>query len=127
MKDDTMGSRLRLAIQRAGFTQAQVAEIVGRDPQTIRNWVADRHNPSPEQLVKVADLLDVDAGWLQTGASGLDSSSVLSELRELRAGQRQLLAELLALRRSIEAEQPRPPGTVPLRIAGVNPQSPEVP
>lgn len=104
MNQDTMGSRIRLAIQRAGLTQTQLAEMTGREPQTIRNWTADRHKPSPDQLVKIADLLDVDAGWLQTGATGLDSASVLTELRELRAGQRQLLAEVLALRRSVEGQ-----------------------
>jgi transcriptional regulator with XRE-family HTH domain len=105
MEQDTMGDRIRLAIKRAGLTQAQLAEMVGREPQTIRNWVADRHAPSPEQLVKLSDILDVDAGWIQTGATGLDSASVLTELRELRAGQRQLLGELLALRRSVEDQR----------------------
>lgn len=98
-----MGQRLRLAIDRAGLMQRQVADTMNVSERSVRNWVADRHRPEPGQLLRLADVLGVDPGWLLTGSAGLDGAAVLTELRDLRAAQRELLAEVLAVRRLLEA------------------------
>jgi transcriptional regulator with XRE-family HTH domain len=109
MNQETVGDRIRIAITKAGMTQAQVAEAVGRSEQSVRNWVADRNMPSEGQLVRLADALEVDTGWILTGQSGVDSPSVLRELKGLRADQKRVLFELMELRRQIEGG----PGTTP--------------
>lgn len=93
------GDRIRAATRTAGLTQRQLAGRLGVSEQTIRNWIVLRNHPSPDNLVAIADALDVDRGWLLTGAKGLDEAAVLDELRQIRAGQEEILAAVLEVRR----------------------------
>jgi len=43
----TFGSELRRLRTEAGLTQAQVAELVGRDPNTIARWERGELLPGP--------------------------------------------------------------------------------
>jgi transcriptional regulator with XRE-family HTH domain len=120
MKQETVGERIRIAITKAGLSQAQVAEAVGRSEQSVRNWVADRNMPSEGQMARLADALEVDTGWLLTGKTGIDSPSVLTTLRDLRAGQRRMISELMELRRMIESRPSTEPPPAPRNEGDVN-------
>src|SRR5687767_5514857 len=52
-----MGSTLGALIKAAGLSREQVAEYVGRSPQTIHNWCSRRAALSPQQLQQVGELL----------------------------------------------------------------------
>lgn len=120
MKQETVGERIRIAITKDGLSQAQVAEAVGRSEQSVRNWVADRNMPSEGQMARLADALEVDTGWLLTGKTGIDSPSVLTTLRDLRAGQRRMISELMELRRLLESRPSTEPPPAPRNEGDVN-------
>jgi transcriptional regulator with XRE-family HTH domain len=102
-REEHAGDRIRDAIRSAGFTQKRLAEQLGVSEQTIRNWIAMRNRPSAENLAAVAQVLDVDRGWLLTGAKGLDEAAILDELRQIRAGQEEILSAIEEVRRNQEA------------------------
>jgi transcriptional regulator with XRE-family HTH domain len=54
-----IGVRLREARLRAGLTQAQLAERIGREHRTIHRWEYATRIPSLEDLLLLADALDV--------------------------------------------------------------------
>ena len=53
----TFGERLRLWRESFGLTQKQLAENVGVDQTTIREWEDDQHKPMKRSLEKVKDFL----------------------------------------------------------------------
>ena len=55
---------LRLAIEKLGVTQAELARLLGVAPQSVRNWLMpigtkSRRNMDYEMWLKVLELLDV--------------------------------------------------------------------
>ncbi len=63
-----MATRVRVARQRAGMTQGQLARQMGVTRAAVANWeVSDRPRPSVSNLVGVANTTDVSVEWLATG------------------------------------------------------------
>ncbi|MGW4670058.1 helix-turn-helix domain-containing protein [Streptomyces sp. NPDC004324] len=54
-----IGSRLRAAREGAGLTQLQLGERIGRDHRTIHRWEYAYRVPNLEDLLLLADALDV--------------------------------------------------------------------
>jgi transcriptional regulator with XRE-family HTH domain len=81
------------------MTQRKLAAELGVSEQTVRNWIAMRNRPSPENLEAVADALNVDRGWLLTGSQGLDEAAILAELRQIQAMQGAILSAVQEVRR----------------------------
>ena len=54
-----IGERLRAARLRAGLTQVQLGERVGRDHRTIHRWEYAHRVPNLEDLLVLADALNV--------------------------------------------------------------------
>ena len=54
-----IGERLRAARLRADLTQAQLGEKVGREHRTIHRWEYAYRIPTLEDLLLIADALDV--------------------------------------------------------------------
>jgi len=57
-------TNLRLAIEKLGVTQAELARLLGVAPQSVRNWLMpvgtkSRRNMDYEMWLKVLELLDV--------------------------------------------------------------------
>lgn len=57
-------TNLRLAIEKLGVTQAELARILGVSPQSVRNWLMpigtkSRRNMDYEMWLKVLELLAV--------------------------------------------------------------------
>lgn len=56
--------RLREARMRRGFTQPQLADILGVALRTYQQYEQGIRNPSFDSLVLLADTLDVSTDWL---------------------------------------------------------------
>jgi transcriptional regulator with XRE-family HTH domain len=64
-----IGSRLRMARELAGLSQAQVAKMLSLHRPSISEIEAGRRKVSAEELTKLADIYDVNISWL-TGSEG---------------------------------------------------------
>ncbi len=63
-----MATRVRVARQRAGMTQSQLAERIGVSRGAVANWeVSERPRPSASNLMEVATMTEVSVEWLATG------------------------------------------------------------
>ena len=56
--------RLIRARKAAGYTQESLAEALGSDPRTVRNWESGKSEPIPYKRPKLARLLDVTRSQL---------------------------------------------------------------
>lgn len=56
----TLGRVLRIARQAKGLTQIELADRAGTVQSTISSWESGRAEPRLQQLVTLADVLDVD-------------------------------------------------------------------
>jgi transcriptional regulator with XRE-family HTH domain len=65
--NQTLGGRIKRALELRGMNQASLAEAVGTSGAAVSAWVADRKPPRPENVKAVAETLDVDPIWLQFG------------------------------------------------------------
>lgn len=67
-----MATRVRVARQRTGMTQGQLASRLGVTRGAVANWeVTARPKPSVSNLVEVANTTDVSIEWLATGRGGI--------------------------------------------------------
>jgi len=68
-----IGSRLSIARQRAGLSQAQVAKQLNLPRPSVSEIEAGRRRVSVEEMVLFADLYEVDMNWLSgQGAEQVD-------------------------------------------------------
>lgn len=68
-----IGSRLAIARQRAGLSQAQVAKQLNLPRPSVSEIEAGRRRVSVEEMVIFADLYEVDMNWLSgQGAEDVD-------------------------------------------------------
>lgn len=63
----SLSNRLRVARERSGLTQDQVAEHIGITSQAVTQWESGKTAPARQNLPKVADLYGVPVGWLLSG------------------------------------------------------------
>jgi transcriptional regulator with XRE-family HTH domain len=64
-----LADRIRLARQRAGLSQAQLAEHASVTPSAVAQWENPRGTqPDLTHLVRVATAMDVSLDWLATGS-----------------------------------------------------------
>lgn len=61
---DAIASRVRTARKFAGLSQAQVAKMLGLHRPAVTEVEAGRRRLSAEEAAKLADLFEVDLGWL---------------------------------------------------------------
>lgn len=63
-----MAARVRVARQRSGMTQSQLADRVGVTRGAVANWeVSERPKPNVSNLIEFANTTDVSIEWLATG------------------------------------------------------------
>jgi transcriptional regulator with XRE-family HTH domain len=65
--NQSLGERIKRALELRGMNQAALAEAVGTSAAAVSAWVANRKPPRPENVKAVAEALDVDPIWLQFG------------------------------------------------------------
>lgn len=64
----TFGARLKYARERAKLSQEELAQRLGKDArQTVGRWERDKFEPSLNEIVRLAVILDVDRNWLAFG------------------------------------------------------------
>lgn len=71
----TLASRLTLAREAKSLSQSDLARLVGIKPQAIQAIEAGRVE-KPRNIVAIAKILDVDAGFLLTGEEATASSDL---------------------------------------------------
>ncbi len=68
MIESTLATRLGMARQRAGITQAALADLLGLGAGSrISDWESGRTAPTAATLVQLPRLLGVNGHWLLTG------------------------------------------------------------
>ena len=65
--NQTIGQRIKQVLELRGMKQSALAEAVGTSPAAVTAWVTDRKPPRSENVEAIADVLGVEAGWLQFG------------------------------------------------------------
>ncbi len=60
----SLGNRIRLARERAGYTQEKVAEKIGVSRSAVSRWEQGEIEPKVQNLVAVAALLNVSTDYL---------------------------------------------------------------
>lgn len=80
MDEQTMGQRIATLMDARGMNQTGVANLLGVQRQTVHQWVHDMSQPTPVNLVMLAELLGTDVHYLVFGpsrqpAGGFPSSS----------------------------------------------------
>ena len=60
----SLGNRIRLARERAGYTQEKVAEKVGVSRSAVSRWEQGEIEPKVQNLAAVAALLNVSTDYL---------------------------------------------------------------
>lgn len=68
----TLADRLRLAMQKAGMNQRELADAVGVKPPSVNGWLSEKAKfLRGENLLKAAAALGVSDDWLATGAGDM--------------------------------------------------------
>lgn len=63
----TLGQRIKSARIAAGLTQTRLARDADVGPNALWGYETDRVEPRIATLVRMADVLGVDVGWLARG------------------------------------------------------------
>ena len=82
----SIGQRLRTAREIAGLSQAQVAKMLSLHRPSVSEMEAGRRKVSAEELVKLAEIYDVDISWL----SGAKQDETGNESDKLKLAAREL-------------------------------------
>jgi transcriptional regulator with XRE-family HTH domain len=99
-----LGERIKLAREKMGLTQAQLAKKLGVSPGAVGQWEIERGVPATERLGALADFLGVSLDWLlgqpprgggteAAGATKEDDLQLLEEARRLGVDLSQVVAE----------------------------------
>lgn len=65
--EETMGSRIAALMQAKGLSQSEVGRLLGVRRATVHQWVHDISQPTPVNLVMLAELLGTDVHYLVFG------------------------------------------------------------
>lgn len=65
----TFGSKLRQLREARGMTQTDLARILGVSPKAVSKWEANRMEPRPPMVAKIAQALGVTKDELVHGSS----------------------------------------------------------
>ena len=105
-----MGSRLRLAREMSGLSQAQVAKMLSLHRPSISEMEAGRRKVSSEELCKLAEIYDVKLSWLVDSNVGDNPNEerklklAARQLSKLKPEDRKRVIYLLKLLQSSEGE-----------------------
>lgn len=65
-QQNVMLNRLKAALAEQGRTNRWLSEQLGKSENTISRWCANKVQPSIQQLIEIANILDVDVRTLIT-------------------------------------------------------------
>lgn len=66
----SLAERIRLARNRSGLDQTDLALTVGVSSKTVSRWERGAHEPKATELSALASALDVSVSWLLGGDTG---------------------------------------------------------
>lgn len=81
----SLSKRLSDLMVLRGVSAASLAEAVGKSRQSVSYWMTGRNEPSPEALMKVAEVLGTTPLWLKSG----DQDSLPETITKSRVGEAQ--------------------------------------
>jgi len=58
------GERVKLQLKEAGLTQKNLATLLNVQPSTLCEWLNDHNEPSFQDLVNIAKILEVSTDYL---------------------------------------------------------------
>ncbi|MEL6361009.1 MAG: helix-turn-helix transcriptional regulator [Pseudomonadota bacterium] len=67
LDQETIGERIKSARKERRLSQTDLAQRAGVSQPAVANWEAGVHDPRRLVIVKIADVLEVDADWLANG------------------------------------------------------------
>lgn len=89
----TIGKRVKIARERLGLGQEEVARAAGITKQAIYEWEQKDKQPSADKLPKLREILKVTFAWLLEGGDtpppAADDSEVLLEDRMVKLFRRE--------------------------------------
>lgn len=106
---ETFATRLSKAIENHGNTKQSIADLLGVDRTTISHWTSGRNTPNPEQVARLALILNVSCDYL----CGLENNKEVFDLPPF-------------LREFIRGESPNPAYLMlaaELKRAGISPKT----
>jgi transcriptional regulator with XRE-family HTH domain len=71
-----LGSQISCVRKKNGLTQAQLAELMGVEPETVSRFERGTATPSLQRIVSIADVLGVSVQHLLGKASPLKSDKI---------------------------------------------------
>ena len=71
----TINDRIRVARERKGLNQSELAMALAVTPQTVQQWEAGKTSPRNKKIDALAKILDVTSDWLLTGREVLQPSN----------------------------------------------------
>lgn len=102
---DLIASRISRALAKSGISKVAAAKQLGVSRSSIQSWTSGRYVPSPEHLVKIAELTGEDLDWL-AGVEGPHESPL------------GLTATIKAILDYVERHDPPPPELID-RLAAI--------
>lgn len=84
-----IGSNLKAAREKMGYSQTQLGEMLGTTQNTIWRWENNRITPDDDTKLKLAQILNVSVGYLMgedntpKSAEGNSFDMMLSELMQI--------------------------------------------
>lgn len=103
-----LSNRLRLARERAGLSQGQVAKLLSWHRPSVSEMEAGRRRVEATELVRLADIYGTDVNWLLGEGSRHDEPLriVAREIKRLDPDQLDNLMDLISsLRREKEVDE----------------------
>lgn len=80
-----IGKRLRLIREKKGITQAELGEKLGIQFQHVSKYERGETVPTWENLIKLAELYDVNINWLLTGKGSMFLSPLTYSVHEAKS------------------------------------------
>jgi transcriptional regulator with XRE-family HTH domain len=93
-----LGGNIAQARHAKGWTQQELAEMIGVDPVSLSRIETGASLPSISRLVEIADILNISLTSLVSGISGKindQAQEIAGILQKLSASDRQLVVDLL--------------------------------
>lgn len=86
-----IAKRLQRLRKKAGYSQEQIAEMLGISKQTISEWENGQGKPEINSVIKLTEIYDVSADYILLGIENRMSTSML-ETRKMNKEYRKAIA-----------------------------------
>ena len=67
MQDETIGQRLRKAIDEAGYSMRSFAQAADLPYRSVQSYASDQQRPGADALIKIRESLGISIDWLLCG------------------------------------------------------------